>query len=269
MAADKLALIDKDLLLRLLGRAKPTPPADPTLRELEHIDEAREEVLSQPIMAAPNKVKTISNLISDHRTHKQKYENQTTRPPIAIRNPTSSEESDEWQQKTLDAAPGRFQRATNSLMNHIRRSGRLDWNVSGQVIKDGQVIEGSNILDLVHAVTRPRKIRPPPGAKIFVNTLNEINTPHELMINAKAMKFTPVSRVLGRRKRVGQKTPLRTPADARKALHTPDTLRPRGRRSEFHTPDTSPGRRSARTGRFATPTISPKMTLPPGWESHS
>ena len=37
--AAKLALIDSDLLMRLLNKSNPLPPADPNLKEINRIDD--------------------------------------------------------------------------------------------------------------------------------------------------------------------------------------------------------------------------------------
>ena len=45
--AAKLALIDSDLLMRLLNKSNPLPPADPTLKEINRIDDKMQTVLTE------------------------------------------------------------------------------------------------------------------------------------------------------------------------------------------------------------------------------
>ena len=94
--------------------------------------------------------------------------------------------------KILNATPGRFQRTTKILLDHIKGSNKMNWDRAGRLVIDRAVVEGRNVLDLVHSVTRPRKIATPAGADVFLKTLAEINTPTELVHNAKSLKLPKV-----------------------------------------------------------------------------
>merc|ERR1712121_336778 len=126
----------------------------------------------------PTQIKTqkVNELLSKHHNFHQKFENQqlsatTQNRPFGVSN------GDVWFDKVLDATPGRFQRTTKSLLDHIKGSNKMGWDQSGRLVIDGAVVEGTNVLDLVHSVTRPRKVAAPSGAVIFLKTLAEINTP--------------------------------------------------------------------------------------------
>ena len=280
MCADKLALIDKDLLVRLLGRASPSPPVNPTLREINSIDAQLEETLDKKHVDPSLRVKEINRLISTHNTHQNNYENEGTKVPN-VKGP-----SDIWAEKTIDASPSRFQRTAKSLLDHIKKSGRLDWNERGQLVIDGLSVPDSNILDLVHSVTRPRKVTAPVGAKEFISALGDINTPKELIPNVNALKYSPSAKlktVSGKRRwiRVPRKTTAtpskkapdrNTPVQTRsrklqKAPYSASPVSRRGR-SETRTPISVRRRREKAPGRtdieseddFLTP-----MNLPKNW----
>ena len=103
----------------------------------------------------------------------------------------------------------------------------MGWDASGRLVVDGVPVENTNVLDLVHSVTRPRKVAAPAGAHIFLKTLAEINTPTELVPNAKFLRF--------------KQTPKFLPASKKRAAPTPRALRPRKMRQTetFHTPSKS------------------------------
>ena len=135
----------------------------------------------------PNHLKNqrVNELLSKHDTFQKKFENQQL-PQIPSHPPESP---DAWFQKVLDATPERFHRTTKSLLNHIKHSDSMNWDANGRLVLDGQAVEGTNVLDLVHSVTRPRKVIAPQGADIFLKALAGINTPSELVPNAKSLKI--------------------------------------------------------------------------------
>ena len=185
--AEKLALIDKDLLLRLLGRVNPQPPINPNLRELSRVENKLSDTLAQD--PSPSQANVIGNLISKHNFHKSEFEkpnfDNSPQPPVTTQVTQSVGESDNWVGKTIDAAPTRYQRTAKSLLDHIRKSDSLGWNDRGELIRDGRIIENTNILDLVHSLVRPRPtLIPPPGSAEFLEALRSTNTPQELMLNA-------------------------------------------------------------------------------------
>ena len=70
--AEKLALIDKDLLLKLLGRVNPQPPINPSLRELSRVEDKLSETLTQG--PTSSQAGMVGNLISKHDFHKANFE---------------------------------------------------------------------------------------------------------------------------------------------------------------------------------------------------
>ena len=201
MAADRLALIDRELLLRIIGKNKASPPENPVLREIDSVENEIEKINSanhpDPILA----LNRVNHLISARNAHVEDYENKPARPPIEVvglgggggggadagtgtGGVVDDGATTGWIRKTLNAAPPRFQRVVGNLLDHIKASERLGWNQRGELLLDGRPVRGSNILDLVHAVIRPRKARAPPGTGDFIAALTEINTPIELIPNA-------------------------------------------------------------------------------------
>ena len=193
-----MALIDADLLVRLLNRipqaGQHQPPVNPVLSELNSIDGRLSAELADRGEDPTFKLKKINEMLTHHNTHADHYQKTPVGPPLKTFQPqpptTQPQPSsiDKWETTSIDALPKTHQRSGKALFELIKNSGgKLSWNEQGQLLKEGRIIENSNIFDLVHAVTRQRKRVPPPGSQDFVSALNELNTPAELMANAHRM----------------------------------------------------------------------------------
>ena len=192
--AEKLALIDKDLLLRLLSRhSNPVPPPDPVLKQIERINDQLQTTLESSDTPDRLKSKKVNELLVKHDTFRKQYENQSgytipQGPPPGTPQGTAPD-VDHWVKKTVSAAPPRSKKITEALLDHIRSSNRMRWDSDGRLVIDGTTIQGTNILDLVHGVTRRRtKAAVPEGTADFLNTLDAINTPRELVPNIDFLK---------------------------------------------------------------------------------
>ena len=129
--AEKLALIDKDLLLRLLARTtNPAPPSNPVLKEMNHINEEIRTALDRDDV--PDRIKTqkVNELLTKHDTFNRQFENQ--QPSLRnfpapfqtdpLRGGVDGETTDHWYTKTVTAAPPRNKRLTENLLDHIKTS---------------------------------------------------------------------------------------------------------------------------------------------------
>ena len=86
--------------------------------------------------------------------------------------------------RVVDSLPKTLQTKGRLLLEHLDDLGDVGWNTRGELIKKGEVIDGSNLSDLVHEVLRARKIsHHPRGWAIFAKTLKESNVPNNLIGN--------------------------------------------------------------------------------------
>ena len=110
----------------------------------------------------------------------------------------------------LDTMPKTMVHKSQQLLDKIKRVPGLSWDeLSGQVSVDGDVIENSNLLDLVHDAIRPRKTAPDPaGWKDFADALVRGGVPIEYIHNPKRREYilNRRSQVVVKRKR--QKSPV-------------------------------------------------------------
>ena len=184
----KLALIDPDLLVRLLNErrnANPTPPANPTLREIGRIDNDMRTLLTDTKGDASTRLKKYNELLTEYDTQTDNFNKTPLGPPMRLAEesrPPRADNPDRWVDFTIDSLPKTFKRTGELLMRHIKKSGdKLGWDAQGRVVYDGVAIPDSNIVDLINSVVRKRKGVPAPaGTEAFASALTELNTPAEL-----------------------------------------------------------------------------------------
>ena len=186
--ATKLALIDSDLLIRLLDKHvdKSTPPAHPILREMNTLDRQMHGMLHNPDLSDLAKSQNINSLLSKHDNFSRQFENQPP-PTVTIQPQKNVEQHDQdyWYAKIVDSVPRMTKHTAKNLLDHIKTSKVLQWDREGKIVIDGETLADTNILDLIHGVTRQRKSQKPPrGAGKFLEALDKINTPKELVPNA-------------------------------------------------------------------------------------
>ena len=75
--AKKLALIDPDLLIDLLSmnKSNPLPPANPTLKYMNRLDNKLTSVLSEEDSNPNTSVNKINAILTKYDTHKDDYQN--------------------------------------------------------------------------------------------------------------------------------------------------------------------------------------------------
>ena len=175
--AKKLALIDPDLLERLLKASSGptmTPPPEPHLRSMNTLDTSMKQVLDQPDISQDEKVKQYNQLLQRYRTYDDKRSDPVP-PPI----PT---QVDHWEKDIIDSVPMTMQRRAKLLVNRIKASdGLMSWNERGELLRNGQPVPGTNIVDLVNDVVRRRKGFDPEGWTSFAEGLREINVPQDVV----------------------------------------------------------------------------------------
>ena len=196
--ATKLSLIDSELLLRLLERHTDTarPPANPILREMTAIDAQMDRTLNNAEISDLAKARNVNALLSKHDNFSRQFRNQP--PPMVSLEPLPESEQtpqDEWYAKIVNSVPKTIQYRAQNLLDHIKSSKNMEWDHQGRLIIDGKTMQDTNMLDLVHGVTRQRKSQAPPaGAQQFLDALDRNNTARELMPNYENLRKSDMRR---------------------------------------------------------------------------
>jgi hypothetical protein len=74
-------------------------------------------------------------------------------------------------------------RKAKTLLDMLERSNLIHWNERGEISVHGQLVPGTNIVDLVNDVLKSRKMNPPIGWEPFTHVLYEMNIPREYVGN--------------------------------------------------------------------------------------
>ena len=186
--AKKLALIDPDLLIDLLSmnKSNPLPPANPTLKYMNRLDNKLTSVLSDKDSNPNTSVNKINAILTKYDTHKDDYQN----VPIE-RNKIFEEkhedkktvDEDHWMNNTLSLLPKNLKEKGQMLLDHMNKN-NISWDSQGRVIINSEVLDGSNILDIAHGLLRKRKtVREVPMLNRVYRILRKNNTPLELLPN--------------------------------------------------------------------------------------
>ena len=193
--AKKLALIDPDLLTNLLTQLKtsvqPQPPVNPTLREMGRLDNKMENILETSSEDARDTLGKYNNALQAFMVHNDKYKNTPIYPPVAIAKPDTEQVSedrvddrDTRANEILATIPKPYRAKAGLLLQHIKNNySKIGWDSTGQVTVRGYPLPGTNIVDIVHDLVRPRKVNPPPGIYPAVAALKESNLPREAVGN--------------------------------------------------------------------------------------
>ena len=136
--------------------------------------------------------------------------------------------------EVVTTLPKGLQEKGRQLVSHLKT---IKWNDRGELLHEGVVVPGSNMVDLVHDLLRNRKTSEPAGWQQFASQMHAANIPMELVGN------------VTRRQHIQKRTRMPTP-----------------------TPKPKKSRRTQLPERIPTPTPKPKKSrrtqLPENWESY-
>ena len=161
------------------------------------LDKSMNDVLSRQDLNDYDKV-TLYNQILQRYLQREK---RVTNPqPISMNiesNQTSKEEKLDGVTKeikpdpivtgALNSVSATQKSKTKKLREWIERyrdTGVIDWNAYGEVSFDGELIKGSNLIDLVKDIVQGQRGFEPKGWKDFLVVLAKINTPESLIGNS-------------------------------------------------------------------------------------
>ena len=111
----------------------------------------------------------------------------------------------------VQAVPPQFRNKAELLWKQIENTPGLSWDNKNQLMVGNEVIQGSNIIDLVNDLVRSRKrLEPPKGWMSLASALKRANTPREAIGNPERWKWMEdsASDVYKEEKKEGQ-TPRR------------------------------------------------------------
>ncbi|KAK6172098.1 hypothetical protein SNE40_018052 [Patella caerulea] len=188
---------------------KPYEPVwerDPIRRIMEEVSTEMDTVLKSR-MSDADKMQKYGQLFERFQTMQKKLETpqpppppppssqtpQTSPPPAPTLPPQPTQQPD-ISQSILESVPIKHRPKAKLLLKHIKEKTPLEWNDNYELVRDGQVIKGTNAYDIVNDLMRSRKtVSPAPGWSDVVSTLKKTHASREWVGNADRWK-TPTRR---------------------------------------------------------------------------
>lgn len=81
--------------------------------------------------------------------------------------------------------PEKMQRKAMGLIQYLQHHGgdSIKWNQRGQIIVNGEVIQGSHVVDLLRDAVCPKTVHRPIGHETFYQALKAVDTPRSFIAN--------------------------------------------------------------------------------------
>ena len=164
------------------------------------------DTLSDSVLSLDDEIKRVleSTSLSDHDkalNYEQvlnKYLNRVDhvnsrhiqRPPhssnqsVGLPHQDPFEKTLKLEKRIVDSLPKTLQKKGGVLLDHIKETTDMTWNERGELVVQGQTLNGTNVSDLIHEILRSRKLGiKPEGWSVFANSLKESNIPIDLIGN--------------------------------------------------------------------------------------
>ena len=149
--------------LKLVEDQLPRRTFDPELNAVTSTDAEIQKMLKREDIDDDTKVKLIGQ--------KQRYKAVHMKPKQVVPEPMQVDS----ELIALETLPVSYREKGKQLLQRLKMSGKV--NPKGQLIVNGQPMEGTNITDLLDDVLRHRKNNAPHGWDSFSQTLQELNIP--------------------------------------------------------------------------------------------
>ena len=157
-----------------------TAPVNPVHRSIATLDQDMQTILQRTDLSDEEKVRRYNQVLQrflEYHDHLR-----APPPPPPVTTTTSKDIEDE----VLAIVPKQsmMKRKAQALLERIKRQPNMSWTERGELVFEGEVIKGSNIVDLVNDVLRNRKtFDHPQGWRQFARALRQSNVPHDLVGN--------------------------------------------------------------------------------------
>ena len=152
-----------------------TAPVNPIHRSIITLDDDMRTVLDRRDLSDEEKVRQYNQILQRYLEY---HDHLKTPSPPKEANTVKDDE-------IIRTVPVKFRGKAENFLKRIEREPTMHWNERGEFVHNGQVIKGSNIVDLVNDVVRQRKDFHPHGWQEFARALRKGNVPQDLVGNRK------------------------------------------------------------------------------------
>ena len=168
----KMALVDPRLLDKLHTTTK--RPVDMTLRDL---DAEMTNILDKTDIDVSEKVRLYNQALLRYNDMTKLSAAKPT--PVVVVNEKKPDPPDVMAD-VVTTLPKGLQEKGRQLVSRLKT---IKWSDRGELLHEGVVVPGSNMVDLVHDLLRKRKTFDPVGWQQFASQMSTTNIPMELVGN--------------------------------------------------------------------------------------
>ena len=172
---------------RWIDQRQTTPLPDPMSRSLTELDSQMRDILERQDLAEQHKAHLYHQTLQRYLTRFYQIKGRPlgrvdVTPPQDTSIADASAETSDVEKNVLDSVPTTLKKKAEQLLHHLKQNSDLGWNERGEITRQGQTIENSNLIDLVNDVLRHRKqTKQPTGWDTFATALNQSNVAKELI----------------------------------------------------------------------------------------
>ena len=168
----KMALVDPRLMETL--RTPIQPPIDTNLRDL---DSEMTSILDKTGIDVSEKVWLYNQALLRYDMARMS----ATKPtPVVVVKEKETPATTDIMGEVVTTLPKALQEKGRQLVSRLKTT---QWNDRGELLHEGVVVSGSNVVDLVHDLLRKRKTSDPIGWQQFGSQMRAANIPMELVGN--------------------------------------------------------------------------------------
>ena len=164
-------LVDPKMLMQPPIRA----PVNPIHRSIVTLDDDMRAVLDRRDLSDDEKVRQYNQILQRYLEYHGH-----------LKTPSPSKEANTVKEdEIIRTVPIKFRGRAEYLLKRMEREPNMHWNEREEFVHNGQVVKGSNIVDLVNDIVRHRKDFHPHGWQEFAPALRKGNVPQDLVGNRK------------------------------------------------------------------------------------
>jgi len=181
----KMALVDTRMLERLKSPETPLTRTEEARKTLSDLDMGMKNVLDRDDLTDEQKVRLYTTAL-------QKFVQVRNRmdpiQPIIQKDTSHQKEINLFpaaaESKALHAIPAIYRNRAEKILQHIKTSNDVGWSENGHLIYQDNIVEGSNITDLLLDVVKSgSRTKNPEGWREFAAALKEVNVPRSFIGN--------------------------------------------------------------------------------------
>ena len=175
----------------------------PETKNLVRLDNQMETILQDKTGPEDERAKDFSQILNRYLTMYDKTKSTPLQPALGqaiaenVENEARAKQiviedggNTKIEQEIMDSVPISFKARAQNLLKKLKsHPNKIAWDDHSRLILNGTTVPGSNMVDLVNDVLRPRKNFTPKGYEAFVQGLAEINAPEDFIRNEARRKL--------------------------------------------------------------------------------